>query len=179
LTRRGRSLRIRVGSSNPVKVEAVRDVLERLFSDELDIVVEAVDVGSGVPDEPWEDDVIEGAGNRASRAIGDADLGVGIEAGLFKLHGETVDVQYCVIVDKEGRLTWGHGPAFRYPPPVYEGVSKGRTVGEVMGEITGIDDIGRKGGSIHYLTKGLLDRKGLTEQAVLMAMVPRIRKELY
>jgi inosine/xanthosine triphosphatase len=170
-----------VGSTNPVKVRAVKEVFEQIFSDEpgLDIHVEGVEVESGVPSEPWEEEVYKGALNRAREAMGDADLGIGIEAGLFKVQGETMDIQYCVIIDKDGGITLGLGSGFRYPPKVYEGVAQGRTVGEVMGEMTGIDEIGRKGGSINYLTKGLLDRTGLTKQAVLMAMVPRIRKELY
>jgi non-canonical (house-cleaning) NTP pyrophosphatase len=44
---------------------------------------------------------------------------------------------------------------------------------------TGIEDIGEKMGAVGYLTKGKLNREELTEQAVLMALVPRIRKELY
>lgn len=172
-------LTIRVGSINPVKVKAVHGIMHRLFSEEFDIAVEGVEVDPGVPDEPWEDDVKKGAENRARAALADADLGVGIEAGLFKVHGKTIDIQYCVIIDQEGNMTWGHGPGFRYPPKVYEEVAKGRVVGEAMSEMTGIEDIGRKGGSIHYLTKGILDRTSLTEQAVLMAMVPRIRKDLY
>jgi inosine/xanthosine triphosphatase len=168
-----------VGSTNPVKVAAVREVLEALFSEELEVDVEGLDVASDVPSEPWEDDVIKGACNRARKAIGDGDLGVGIEAGLFKVHDEVLDVQYCAIYDKEGHMTLGHGPGFRYPPKVLEEVAKGRTVGEAMGELTGIEDIGRKGGSIDHLTKGVLNRTELTKQAVLMALVPRIRKELY
>jgi len=178
LTRRGR-LRARVGSTNPVKIGAVREVLERVFSEGFDVNVEGVEVMSGVPSEPWEDDVVKGARNRARNAIGDADLGVGIEAGLFKVHGETLDIQYCAIIDKEGNMTLGHGPGFRYPLKVLEEVAKGRTVGEAMGELTGVEDIGRKGGSIDHLTKGLLDRTELTKQAVLMALVPWIRKDLY
>lgn len=170
---------VRVGSLNPVKVKAVDNVLFKLLGGERVVIVEGVEVDPGVPGEPWEDDVLKGAENRAWAALGQAELGFGIEAGLFKVHGRTIDIQYCAVVDQEGNLTWGHGPGFRYPPKVYEGVSNGRTVGEVMSEITGVEDIGKKGGSIHYLTKGVLDRTGLTEHAVLMAMVPRIRNELY
>jgi non-canonical (house-cleaning) NTP pyrophosphatase len=47
-------------------------------------------------------------------------------------------------------------------------------VGEAMDELTGISEIGHKQGAIGYLTKNLLNREGLTEGAVIMAMVPRI-----
>ena len=55
----------------------------------------------------------------------------------------------------------------------------GGTVGEKMSEITEIEEIGHKMGSIGYLSDGMIDRTALTEIAVLMALIPRIRKELY
>src|SRR2546422_836840 len=73
----------------------------------------------------------------------------------------------------------GHGPGFTYPPRILESVKAGRTVGKAMERLTGIRGIGSKEGAIGYLTERRLDRDDLTESAVLMAMVPRIRRELY
>jgi len=88
-------------------------------------------------------------------------------------------VQYCAVVDRSGRLTVGHGPGFAYPAKVLEKVKAGSTVGEAMDRLTGIRGIGSKRGAIGHLTEGRLDRRRLTESAVLMAMVPRIRRDLY
>jgi hypothetical protein len=74
-----------------------------------------------------------------------------------------------------GSSPWGTERGFVYPPRVLEEVLQGRTVGEVMSELTGIEKIGHKGGAIGYLSKNLLTREQLTEQAVLMALIPRIR----
>jgi inosine/xanthosine triphosphatase len=172
-------LRVRVGSTNPSKVRAVREVFSDIFSKDFSVDVKGVEVDSGVVGEPWGEDVLKGARNRAHAAIGDADYGVGIEAGLFDCFGETLGVQYCVVVDKKGATTVGHGPGFRFPPRVLEDIGRGMTVSEAMETITGIKDIGRKGGAVDYLTRGILARTGLTRLAVLMAMVPRIRKDLY
>jgi inosine/xanthosine triphosphatase len=172
-------LRVKVGSTNPSKVKAVREVFSDIFSKQFDVHVSGVKVDSKVAGEPWEGDVVKGARNRAYAAIGKADFGVGIEAGLFRSFGETLGVQYCVIVDKEGTETVGHGPGFRFPPKVLQDIEMGKTVSEAMESITGIKDIGRKKGAVDHLTKGMLDRTELTRSAVLMAMVPRIRKELY
>src|SRR5436853_183639 len=76
-------------------------------------------------------------------------------------------------------LTVGHGPGFAYPAKVLEKVKAGSTVGEAMDRLTGIRGIGSKRGAIGHLTEGRLDRRRLTESAVLMAMVPRIRRDLY
>ena len=173
-----RALRIRVGSSNPVKIEGVRRVFEHLYDK---IEIEGVEVETGVPQQPREDDVIKGAMNRARSAIGGADIGVGVEAGL--LWDEVVqwyfDVQYCVIVDSSGRATIGHGPGFWYPPEVIEWVEKGLSVNDAMQKVTGIEKIGHTTGAVGYLSKNAMDRTRLTEMAVLAAFIPRIRPELY
>jgi non-canonical (house-cleaning) NTP pyrophosphatase len=56
---------------------------------------------------------------------------------------------------------------------------KGSTVGDVFAEKIVGESIGQKGGAIGYLTNGVMNRRELTESAVLAAMVPRINKELY
>jgi inosine/xanthosine triphosphatase len=171
-------VRVHVGSNNPIKAQAVKNVFERVFGP---TEVRLLSVESGVPGQPFDDDTVRGACERARKALQDADFGVGIEAGLIwnrelKLY---FDVQFCAIISQDGKLTVGHGSGFVYPPRVIEEVLQGRTVGEVMSELTGIEKIGHKGGAIGYLSKNLLTREQLTEQAVLMALIPRIRPELY
>jgi len=175
-----RPVRVAVGSTNKVKVDAVRSIFTQVFG-LVDVV--SVEPEHAVERQPMEDRVVEGAIERAKNAIGKAgaDFGVGIEAGLFfnRRLGRYLDVQYCAVIDAGGRLTVGHGPGFEYPPSVVESVLRGGTVGDTMSSITGIEGIGHKQGSIGYLSDGLIDRTRLTEVAVLMALVPRIRTELY
>jgi len=173
-----RPLRVNVGSTNPVKIRATARVLGTLFTKPR---VKGVDVASKVSEQPFEVEAIEGAINRAREALEEADYGVGIEAGLFwnEQVRDLLDVQYCAVVDKRGRVTLGHGPGFTYPPAVVARVKAGKTVGDAMAEITGDAKIGQTTGAIGFLTEGRMDRTRLTEAAVLMAMVPRIRKGLY
>jgi len=171
-----RALKVNVGSLNPVKVRATRKVLSELYDD---LEVTAADVGSGVPEQPWEGDTRKGAMNRAARALGAADLGIGLEAGVFETPDGLYDVQYCAVLDRRGVYSIGHGMGFRYPTKVAELVRGGRTVGAAIKELYGSERDGRKDGAIGYLTCGAMDRTALAEQAVMAAMVPRIRKELY
>jgi inosine/xanthosine triphosphatase len=171
---------VAVGTNNDIKTRAVKTVFQKIYSD---IKIIKSPVSTGVPDQPWGDDTIKGAITRAAAAfkvVEDAHFGIGIEAGLFeeKMTGHCFDVQYCAVVDRGGRITTGHGPGFYYPPQVMEELKKGKTVGEVMAKLTDIKDIGHKQGAIGYLSNNLMDRSGLTEPAVLMAMVPRIT-EIY
>jgi len=176
--RRVKPLQVFVGSGNPVKVRAVQDVLRALS---FPARVRGLKVKTDVSDQPFDEEALQGAMNRAKSAIQGGDFGVGIEAGLMwsSTLSDYFDVQYCAIIDRGGRITVGHGPGFTYPPRVLEKVKAGSTVGEAMERLTGIRRIGSREGAIGYLTEGRLDRRRLTESAVLMAMVPRIRPEFY
>ncbi|MBO4503173.1 MAG: inosine/xanthosine triphosphatase, partial [Candidatus Methanomethylophilus sp.] len=164
-------LDIVVGSTNHVKVEAVREVMERVFGD---VRVTGINVDSGVPDQPFEEQTRQGAINRAKAALGDHDMAVGIEAGVFEKELGLYDIQFCAILDRSGRLTVGTGSGFMYPPAVADLVRKGQTVGEAMKAVFEQPDIGKGQGAIGYLSRGLLDRKALTEQSIIAAMVPRL-----
>ncbi len=173
-------MNVTVGSHNPVKVQATRNVLMKVYND---LEVYSMDVNSGVPDQPIGlDQTIEGAMNRAKSAYSqDCDLGVGIESGLLKIPNTItgyMDLQWCAIFDGD-EVTLGVSAGFEYPPLVVEEVLKGREVGDIMDELTGVDGLGEKMGAVSYLSQGMLDRMGNTEQCVLMAMIPRMNGEIY
>jgi len=171
-----RPLVVNVGSSNPVKLAAARTVISR-FHPRSNFT--AVEVEGTVGEQPWGQEAERGALNRALESLGEGDLGVGIEAGVMEREDGLYDVQHCAIVDGMGRVSKGHGMGFRYPPAVADRVRKGSSVGEACAELFEEGDQGTGVGAIGIITNGAIDRKALTEQAVLAAMVPRIRKELY
>jgi inosine/xanthosine triphosphatase len=171
-----RPLRVNVGSENRIKIDAVKNVLSQLF-DQVD--VRGADVRSSVPEQPRGKETRQGAVERAAAAIGDADLGIGLEAGVFDTEDGLYDIQYCAVMDRRGRCTVGHGSGFRYPPAVEKKVKEGATVGNAFKELYSWEREGKKDGAIGFLTKGALKRTGLAEQAVMAAMVPRIRPDLY
>ncbi|AMK13934.1 inosine/xanthosine triphosphatase [methanogenic archaeon mixed culture ISO4-G1] len=165
---------IAVGSTNPVKVAAVRSVMERIYGE---VRITAEDVPSGVPPQPFEEQTHQGSENRARAALKDHDMAVGIEAGVFRMLDGLYDIQHCTIISKDGKVTYGHGSGFRYPDPISKLVLEGMTVGDAVKEVYGNTEIGKKQGAIGLLSKGLLDRKSLTEQSVMAAMVPRLWDE--
>jgi inosine/xanthosine triphosphatase len=171
-----RPIRVHVGSDNPVKLQAVTNVLARVYGD---VEVTGHRVTVNVPSEPWGEDVERGAVERARKSLGNADFGIGVEAGIFERKGDLYDVQFCAVVDKMNRVTVGHGSGFKYPPKVSELLHKGTTVGDAFKQLFDQEKSGRGNGAIGFLTHGMLKRSELTEQAVMAAMVPRMRKELY
>nr|MDO8134082.1 inosine/xanthosine triphosphatase [Candidatus Njordarchaeum guaymaensis] len=174
-----------VATRNPVKVTAVAHIVEKLLHEKLEVI--RVEVASGVPNQPIGlEQTIRGAVNRAKQAVSSvpgAEFGIGIEAGLVKVP-ETLtgyfDIQFAAVADKKGKVTIGCGSGFEYPPKVLsEVLGKGKEIGDVMESLTGIENIGERMGAIGFLSHGELDRQTLTEQAILMAFIPRINEELY
>ncbi len=176
--KRLKPMRVGIGSENPSKIKAVQMVFSRIFKFEIEYIPVAVD--SGVPPQPFGDETVQGAINRAKKING-MDYAVGIEAGLFyeKLIDNYLDRAYCAIIDKYGRMTLGHSGGFTYPPEIMDMVREGMEVGEAMEKVSGIKEIKKKMGAIGFLSKGLINRDEFNAQAVLMAMLPRISSELY
>jgi len=171
-------MKVSVGTKNPVKMRAVKNIFAQVC-DKVDVLM--TNVESAVPAQPFGHEVITGARHRGERAFAllkDADLGVGIESGLFDFCGVLLDVQICSIFDGSVH-TIGASPGFSYPKIVLEGVERGEEVGSIMEELSGTERIGKKIGAIGYLSKGLIDRTHFTELCVIMALIPRINSELY
>jgi inosine/xanthosine triphosphatase len=171
-----RPLWVNVGSDNPVKVDAVRNVMEAIYRK---VEVRSTPVKTTVGEQPRGNGIPQGARERATAAIKKADYGVGIEAGILKMDDGLYGIQFCAIIDKEGRITSGQSSGFRYPPEVEENIEDGITVSKAFYDLYGRKNIGHEEGAIGFLTKGILSRQQLSEQAVLAAMVPRIRPDIY
>lgn len=181
--RRRTPVRLAVGTANRLKVASVADAFRAAFP-RLRFRVRGVQVRTGVPEQPTEAQTFRGAETRARRALAassQADYGVGIEAGLhwsdyLRRH---LDVQYVVILDKDGGRSAGHGGGFYYPRPVEERVLRGRTISQALGPIAGDPRLGSTTGAVGFLSQGVLDRRELTRHAVLLALVPRIGRARY
>jgi inosine/xanthosine triphosphatase len=171
-----RPLKANVGSENRLKIDAAGNVLARFFDE---VVVKGVAVRSSVPEQPREEETRRGAMERARLALEDGDLGIGLEAGVFDTEDGLYDIQYCAIIDRRGRYTIGQGSGFRYPPEIAEKVKEGVPVGTAFRQLYGWEKDEKKLGAIGFLTNGALGRTELAEQAVMAAMVPRIRRDIY
>ncbi len=173
-------MKVVVGSKNPVKLNATRNVLKKIYND---LEIKPSEVDSEVPDQPFGlDETINGAINRAKNAFTDwADLSVGIESGLMETPNTItgyIDLQWCAIFDGD-RVTIGVSSGFEYPPMVINEVLNGFEVGDIMDKITGVENLGQKKGAVSRLSEDMLDRTENTEQCVLTAMIPRMNEEMY
>ncbi len=164
-------MEIAVGSTNPVKIEAVERTLER-----YEPTVAAVDVDSGVSEQPRSiEETVRGAENRARRALAatDADYGVGLEGGVARLEGVPglSLIMWGATTDGD-RLERGGGPTLRLPDDVADRVEDGAELGPVMDDRLGTEGVAESEGAAGVLTAGLTDRTQALSEAVACSFGP-------
>jgi len=171
---------IAVGSTNPVKLAAVRAVLGALAPS---ATIASVAVASTVPDQPFGDDeTIRGAVARASaaRVALSADLGVGLEGGVVEEgDGSMRTCAWAAIVDAHGRSGVGGSPAMTLPPDVAAMIRDGVELGVAMDRLVGAHNTKHGLGAVGILTAGIVDRQRAYEVLVAYALAPFIAAEHY
>lgn len=182
--------RVRVGSTNPPKLEGVRAALAALAPDAQ---VEGASVESGVPAQPVGfAEIVAGARERARAAfaLGGCELAVGYEDGLVELPG-TAERWFnvgCAALADGRREALGFSSGFAYPPACAERAVRAREpIGDLFdalwasahGASPGAPPSGRSLGNVGKLTDAALPRADYTRQAVLCALVSFLHPELY
>jgi len=169
-----------VGSKNPVKIAAARQVLLRIYGDEVQ--VDGVDIESGVSDQPWGDEeTLRGALNRAegALAVDDAALGVGLEGGLVEVDGRVFTCAWCVVERADGTSGIGGGANLLLPPPAAAAVRGGGELGPTIDALTGLHNTKQRQGAIGVLTQGYLDRQSAYEHVLTLAMARLLSPSYY
>lgn len=164
---------VSVGSTNPVKIAAVRAVLARVAPH---AVVTGVAVASGVPDQPWGDvETIAGARARARRALettGTA-LAVGLEGGVVEEpDGRVRTCAWAVVVGRDGREGMGGSLAMPLPERVAVRLRAGEELGLAMDAEARVSGTRTGRGAVGILTAGLIDRQAAYEPLVTYALAP-------
>lgn len=176
---------VAVGSQNPIKINAVKNVFNKFFPN---AAIVGIDVKTGLSKQPIGlSTIIRGAQMRSYLSLSNvkhAYYGVGIEAGLVKCSESSsgyLNIQVCVIKDINGYSSIGVSAGYELPKPIVDKIINNPSIEleDIMEELTGIDKIGEKMGAIYILSKGVMSRLHLSEQAVLTALLPFINKELY
>jgi inosine/xanthosine triphosphatase len=171
---------IAVGTKNPAKLEGVRRAFEQYFPNPELRPVDSTGVARSQPF--GLEQMVEGAIARAKYALSKAggDFGVGVEAGIFLIGDSYFDHQQAAVVDSMGRVTLGHSAGYPLPRAAMERmIGEGKELEQFAEGISGIGQIGDKGGLIHHLTGGRMTRADLTQQCVTTALVPWLHTELY
>ncbi|MFC4246817.1 DUF84 family protein [Natribaculum luteum] len=172
-------MELAVGSTNPVKVDAVASALER-----YEPTVTAVSVDSGVAEQPRSvEATITGAENRARRALevtasrsdrtDEYTFGVGLEGGVarFDATAGLYLIMWAAVTDSD-QVGRGAGPSLRLPDHVAARVEAGEELGPVMDDFLGAEGVAENEGAAGMLTGGLTDRTRALREAVACAFGP-------
>lgn len=164
-------VKINLGTNNEVKVDVVDDVLSRFFECEINREnVEDIDA------QPFNEEIIKGARKRAC-VKDDFDYGVGIESGIINAEEGNYSVEFCAIDDREGKETTGHGPGFLIPEDWVDDLRDGVTLqNKIKVMFDGYED---DLGAIGLLTNGEVTRTDCIESAIMTAMIPRLKGDIY
>ncbi len=164
-------LRVVVGSTNPVKIAAVRAVLARVRPE---VEVFGVSVASGVPDQPFGDtETIRGAETRARRALEQSGvaLAVGLEGGVVEeVDGTLRTCAWAVAIGADGARGVGGSLAMPLPTAVATRVRGGMELGHAMDEVAHTVGTKHGRGAVGILTAGLIDRQSAYETLVTYAL---------
>ena len=170
-------MKVNVGSQNKAKVWAVAEILEE-YEHLKDAQVDGIAVGSGVSAQPKSlDETITGAKNRARDAYQNCAYAVGIESGLMHVPQSKsgyMDVCVCAIYDGN-EYHIGLSSAWEFPDRSVTNlmVKDSLDMSEAITKAgyTKNPNIGSEEGAIGILTKGRIDRKEYTKQALRMALI--------
>jgi len=139
----------------------------------IEASITPLDVPSGVPAQPFCQQTLEGARNRAKRALSSsgADLGIGIEGGVCDYAGKMLAFAAVYAIDKSGVDNFAFSAAFTLPDEMAALVMKGKELGEATDQFFSSRDSKHKEGAVGKLTR-VITREDLYVQPVIMALYP-------
>ena len=170
-----------LASHNPVKAQATLDGFEKMFPGQA-FDLQTVSVPSGVHEQPTsEQETLQGAHNRARGAaqrVPQADYWVGIEGGVADTEQGLAAFAWVVVTSAQvtGQSRTG---TFFLPEQVACLVRQGKELGKADDIVFGRTNSKQKEGAIGLLTGNVVDRAGLYEHAMILALVPFKNVALY
>jgi inosine/xanthosine triphosphatase len=171
---------IAVGSTNPTKVNPVKEIFSKLYTN---IKVVGVSVKSDVSDQPMNDDeMYQGALNRANNSINkvpQAVFGIGIEGGIHKYSYGWFERSLVVIVDKLGKIGIGATGGLILPQKVIDLINQGKNLEEAVDDLCGTHKIGEGVGMFGVFTNRIVTRNEGVKHGVAFALARFLHPELY
>ena len=170
-----------VGSKNPVKISCTELAFTEAFKQGF--IVNGVNVSSMVSDQPrGDEETFLGAKNRAlnSKSIfPEADYWVGIEGGVAEDALGMNAFAWVYIENKSGKVGYSKTGVFYLPKAIADLVNSGIELGAADDQFFSKENSKQSGGSVGILTNGVLNRESYYQQAIILALIPIIKENLY
>lgn len=172
-------MRIAVGSTNPVKFQAVENAFSHYFT-AIEII--SIKVDSDVPIQPYNEEIKKGAENRARKALKatNAEYSVGLEGGIIELYETAYIAGYCAIINQNFECHGSWGSFWECPPLVLKQLkSTKKELGTVIDELSKRTNTKQTEGAIGIFSKGVIVRELVTRHAVIYALIPFLNEQFY
>ena len=175
-------MKIIVASKNPVKINAVKHAVEKVFSDDK-CEIEGVNVVSDVSDQPMSNsETLLGAINRCEHAgevVTDSDFWIGIEGGVEENASEMESFAWIVVKDKNGKVGKARTSTFFVPQQMIDLMHQGKEMGEADDIVFNNENSKQKDGTVGALTKNVITRASYYTEAIILAFIPFVNADLY
>ncbi len=167
-------MKVLIATKNQGKIEGAKKALSHYYEN-FEII--GIPTDSNVSDQPVNSDILLGAKNRvknlktyAKENNIEADLFLSIESGIHNSLGRWMITNIAVIENNKGFESYGTSASFPVPDRLVDEIIK-TDLSQVMNTIFYKDDERHNhGGGIQLLTKSVISRIDLTEQAFIMAL---------
>jgi inosine/xanthosine triphosphatase len=183
-------IRLCVGSTNPVKVNAAKQAFAAVFP-ECVIDCKSMKAPSGVAEQPMtQAETRLGAQNRVRYCAGSVDANtfdycVAMEGGVDQFEEGAASFSYVAVLNlnkekgKGGDLFTGRSANLPLPDKIFKRLQQGEELGPVMDEVFNTSNIKQKGGAIGLLTNHAATREGVYTQALILALAPALQPDHY
>lgn len=165
-----------------MKIDSTKLAFETAFPED-EFEVEGVSAVSDVRDQPMSnDETLLGARNRANYVKDrrpEADYWVGIEGGIEEHETVLEAFAWMVILGKDGNEGKARTSSFVLPHEVSLLVRAGMELGQADDQVFNRTHSKQKNGAVGLLTNDIIDRSEYYKQAVILALVPFLKPELY
>jgi inosine/xanthosine triphosphatase len=174
-------MKVIVASTNPVKIEVARQAFLQVFPHE-DPKIIGVSSDSGVPDQPFDDQVLRGAQNRLKNIVEthpQADYWISQEDGLYHEGGRLFNRAWILVRDRDGAICKSSTASFYTPTKITEYVMSGDELGTASDKFFHTLNSKQKGGAIAMLTGGFMDRTAYYLDSAIIALCQIVHKDWY
>jgi len=175
-------MKVVVGSNNPVKLEATKEAFARFYPSQ-DFDFATFSAPSGVSDQPMgHQETKQGAENRAEACRGqhpEANFWVGLEGGLEKIDNEYWSFACMCVIGTGGGVGFGRTGSFLLPSRISELIDQGEELGTAHDIVLNDTNSKQKSGLTGALTNEKITRKDSYVEALIFALIPFGRPDLY
>ncbi len=174
--------KIIVASKNPVKISATKEGFERMFKD-INFNIEGLNVPSGVSDQPMgSEETYKGALNRAKaaqREMPEADYWVGLEGGNIRHSESDMETMAWIVVLGRHKMGKARTAGFYLAKRTIQLIDQGLELGHADEILFNLKNTKQNMGSSGLLTEGALSRHDFYVQAVILALIPFLKTDLF